>query len=64
MIYDLREDGLSGIHPSLSVIAAARRQATAALGSTASNSNRKIVSYIYLSYYLCVIAGHNILAGH
>jgi hypothetical protein len=63
MLHKLGKDGLSGIHSSLSAIAAACRHWPSALNCAAHNSNRKIESYKYLSYYVRVIAVYGNLAG-
>jgi hypothetical protein len=41
LIHELGEDGLSGIHPSLSAIGSIGRHSALALGFAATNSNRK-----------------------
>jgi len=48
VIHELREDCLSGIHPSLSKIRADGRRSLPTLGFAAVNSNRKMRVTRYL----------------
>ena len=64
VIQKLREDGLSGIHPSLSAIGVLCGHSALALASAARNSNRKMRVIFYRFCYVMVTAGRPNLAGH
>jgi len=64
VIQELGEDGLSGIHPSLSAIGVVCGHSAIAVDSARAISNRKMRVISYRFYYVIVTACSPFLAGH